>query len=171
MIETDYDDDYTLVFDHFYTNNHIQILKSLLPFFGTETFSFLPVLIKYLELQHTLELVQNHMQPCNSGIHAASSQSPNWEAIYKSIKKYLAPHEEKRLRQLLDLMHTVENMKEMQKMMELFQNMTSDENNPSTPFPDLSNLEHLLKNGLDMGDFMGGNFDIGEMMQLLNAMK
>ena len=49
MSELDDENDYTLVFDHFYTNNHIQILKSLLPFFGTGASSYLPILIKYLE--------------------------------------------------------------------------------------------------------------------------
>ena len=52
MSELDDENDYTLVFDHFYTNNHIQILKSLLPFFDDQNTSFLPILIKYLELQH-----------------------------------------------------------------------------------------------------------------------
>lgn len=160
MSESDYENDYTLVFDHFYTTNHIQILKSLLPFFDTGFSSYLPVLIKYLELQHTLELAKKGMQPIEPGIHAASKQAPDLEEIYKAIKKYLAPNEEKTLQQIIDMMHTMENVKEMQKMMEFFQSMNGEENSSSNPFPDLSNLENM----------MGGKLNMGDMMQFFNNM-
>lgn len=160
MSELDHENDYTLVFDHFYTNNHIQILKSLLPFFDTGFSSYLPVLIKYLELQHTLELVKKGIQPVEPCLKAASKQAPDLEEIYKTIKKYLAPNEEKSLQQIIDMMHTMENIKEMQKMMEFFQSMNGDDNDSSNPFPDLSNLESM----------MGGNFNMGDMMQFFNNM-
>ena len=158
MSELDHDNDYTLVFDHFYTTNHIQILKSLLPFFDTGLSSYLPVYIKYLELQHTLTLVNKGIQPITPCIHAASRQTPDLEEIYKVIKKYLAPSEEKTLQQLIDMMHTMENVKEMQKMMEFFQSMNGEENTFSHSFPDLSNLENM----------MGSNFNMGDMMQFFN---
>lgn len=161
MSELDNDNDYTLVFDHFYTNNHIQILKSLLPFFDTGASSYLPVLIKYLELQHTIELTKKGIQLPEPDIKAASKQAPNLEDIYQAIKKYLAPSEEKTLQQIINMMHTMENVKEMQKMMEFFQSMNDEENTSSNSFPDLSNLEGM----------MGGNFDMGDIMQLLNNMK
>lgn len=160
MGESDYENDYALVFDHFYTTNHIQILKSLLPFLDTGFSSYLPVLIKYLELQHTLKLAQKGMHPTDPGIHAASRQTPDWEKIYQSIKKYLAPDEERTLKQILDMMHTMKNVKEMQKMMDLFQNMNGEENGSSTSFPDLSNLESLI----------GGDFNTGDMMQFFHNM-
>ena len=47
------DNDYVLAFDHFYTTNHIQILKSLLPFMENGNFRMLPALIKYMEFQYT----------------------------------------------------------------------------------------------------------------------
>ena len=149
-----------MFFDHFYTTNHIQILKSLLPFFDTGFSSYLPVLIKYLELQHTLELAQKGIQPIPPGILAASKQAPDLEEIYRAIKKYLAPSEEKTLQQLIDMMHTMENVKEMQKMMDFFHSMNGDDSNSSNPFPDLSNLENM----------MGGNLNLGDMMQFFNNM-
>lgn len=160
MSESDYENDYALVFDHFYTTNHIQILKSLLPFFDTGFSSYLPVLIKYLELQHTLEFAKKGMKPVTPGIHAASKQSPDLEEIYKAIKKYLAPNEEKTLQQFINTIHTMDNVKEMQKMMELFQSMNSEDSNSSTSFPDLSSLENIV----------GGNLNIGDMMQFINNM-
>lgn len=154
MSELDNENDYTLVFDHFYTTNHIQILKSLLPFFHTGLFSYLPVLIKYLELQHTLELTKKRMQPLNHGIYAASNQSHDLDEIYKTIKKYLTPEEEKNIHQFLDMMHTMENVKEMQKMMEFFQNMTGDDSSSANPFPDLSMFENIMGNNMNMADIM-----------------
>ena len=154
MSELDNENDYTLVFDHFYTTNHIQILKSLLPFFHTGLFSYLPVLIKYLELQHTLELTKKRMQPLNHGIYAASNQSHDLDEIYKTIKKYLTPEEEKNIHQILDMMHTMENVKEMQKMMEFFQNMTGDDSSSANPFPDLSMFENIMGNNMNMADIM-----------------
>lgn len=161
MNELDHEDDYTLAFDHFYTTNHIQILKSLLPFFDTGLSFYLPVLIKYLELQHTLELAKKGVRPIASGIHAASKKDPDFEEIYKAIKKYLAPQEEKTLQQIIDMLHTIDNMKEMQKMMDFFQTMHGDDNNSSNPsFPDLSSLESM----------MGGNLNMGDLMQFFNNM-
>ena len=154
MSELDNENDYTLVFDHFYTTNHIQILKSLLPFFHTGLFSYLPVLIKYLELQHTLELTKKRMQPLNHGIYAASNQSHDLDEIYKAIKKYLTPEEEKNIHQILDMMHTMENVKEMQKLMEFFQNMSGDDSSSSNPFPDLSMFENIMGNNMNMADIM-----------------
>ena len=158
MCELGHDNGYALVFDHFSTTTHIQILKSLLPFFDTGLSSYLPVYIKYLELQHTLALVNKGIQPINPCIHAASRQTPDLEEIYKVIKKYLAPSEEKTLQQLIDMMHTMENVREMQKMMEFFQSMNGEENSSSNPFPDFSNLENM----------MGDNFNMGDMMHFFN---
>lgn len=160
MSELDHENDYTLVFDHFYTNNHIQILKSLLPFFDTGASSFLPVLIKYLEFQHTLELVKKGLHPVSSGIIASSKQTPDLEGIYQAIKKYLAPNEEKSIQQIINMMHTMENVKEMQKMMEMFQSMNGENGDSTNPFPDLSNLEGM----------MGGNFNMEDIMQMFSNM-
>lgn len=160
MSELDDENDYTLVFDHFYTNNHIQILKSLLPFFGTKASSYLPVLIKYLEFQHTLELTKKGIHPIEPGIKASSKQAPNLDNIYQTIKKYLAPHEEKSIQQIINMVHTMENVKEMQKMMEMFQSMNSEDGNSSNPFPDFSHLENM----------MGGNSNMEDLMQMFHAM-
>lgn len=154
MSESDHENDYTLVFDHFYTTNHIQILKSLLPFFDTGASSYLPVLIKYLELQHTINLAQKGIRPLENGIKAACKQAPDFEAIYKAIKKYLAPDEENSLQQIINMLHTMESIKEMQKMMEFFQSMNSDDN--------------TTNGGFDIDDLFGGNFNMGDMMQFFN---
>ena len=55
----------------------------------------------------------------------------------------------------------MDNVKEMQKMMELFQSMNGDGNDSSSAFPDLSSLENI----------MGDSSNMGDIMQLFNNMK
>lgn len=161
MSEQDNENDYTIVFDHFYTNNHIQILKSLLPFFPANQPSYLPVLIKFLELQYTLSLAKKGIPSIKPDITASGRKNPDLNEIHEAVKKYLAPGEEKSFQQLLSMIQTFENVKEMQKMMEMFQSMNGSDEPTANPFPDLSELEHMLE----------GNPDMKEMIQLLNMMK
>lgn len=145
------DNDYVLAFDHFYTTNHIQILKSLIPFMEGEQVGMLPAIVKYMELQYTLSLIEKGSKPTgNVGIHACSKGQDdkdtkgiedNIEQIYNAVHRYLAPNEEKLFSQLMSAMRTMKNMREMQQMMELFQNLNPD---------------------------LGGGMDIGSMMENLN---
>ena len=88
MEEQDNDNDYVLVFDHFYTNNHIQIMKTLLPYIDSAAMPMLPVMIKYLELQYTIKLVRKNTRPEAPVLSACSKDSPDIETIYQSIRKY-----------------------------------------------------------------------------------
>lgn len=152
------DNDYVLAFDHFYTTNHIQILKSLIPFMEGEQAGMLPALIKYMELQYTLDLIQKGSRPMeNDKIHASSQSQnekgakgieDNIEQIYNAVRRYLAPNEEKEFSQLLSAMRTMKNMREMQQMFEMIQSLNPDaDSSGNTGF---------------------GNLDINDIMQILN---
>ena len=158
------DNDYVLTFDHFYTTNHIQILKSLMPFMDGEISKMLPAVIKYLELKYTLSLINSKSPSFTSGINACSSSSDhkqttepteNLENIYKAIHKYLAPDEEKNFQQILSAVRTMKNMREMQQMLELFQSLNPDMD-PST-----------MMDGLNMGSVNG--MDMSELMKLFGG--
>jgi hypothetical protein len=73
------DNDYVLAFDHFYTNNHIQILKSLLPFMESGSSQMLPAIIKYMELKHTLSLINSGNSPMHQGILSCNSSESQKE--------------------------------------------------------------------------------------------
>jgi hypothetical protein len=153
------DNDYVLAFDHFYTNNHIQILKSVMPFINTESASMLPVLIKYLELKYTLSMVGANVHKPMENIHASSLYSENdtvnpngntnnnaignIETIYNAIHRYLAPNEDKSFSQLVNAMKTMKSVREMQAMMELMD--------------------------INMGELGGSGFDINEIMKLFGG--
>lgn len=167
------DNDYVLAFDHFYTTNHIQILKSLLPFMDNDNFRMLPALIKYMELKYTLSLLGNGNQGFASGIRASSLDTnagmnpdlaDNFENIYKAIHKYLAPSEEKSFNQILSAIRTMKNVREMQQMMELFQTLAPDANGSMDIGSIMENLSSGNENmgGLNMNEIM-------EMMKLFGG--
>ena len=143
MEEQDNDNDYVLVFDHFYTNNHIQIMKTLLPYIDSAAMPMLPVMIKYLELQYTIKLVRKNTRPEAPVLSACSKDSPDIETIYQSIRKYLAPEEEKSFQQIIQLMHT----------MDMLQTISGDGENANT-FPDMSALEGMFDNGTNINDII-----------------
>lgn len=161
------DNDYVLTFDHFYTTNHIQILKSLMPFIDSEFSRMLPAIIKYLELKYTLSLINSKAPSFTSGIHACSSSSDtssntgtaeNLENIYKAVRKYLAPDEEKNFQQILSAINTMKNVREMQQMLELFQNLNPD----MDPSSMMDGFNAGNMNGMDLSELMklfGGNND------------
>ncbi len=152
------DNDYVLAFDHFYTTNHIQILKSLLPFIDNNSANMLPAVIKYMELKHTLSVINSGGRPPACDIHACNApdnektdMSDNLEQIYNAVHRYLAPSEEKFFNQFMSAVHTMKSVQEMQQMLELFQSINPDMN-------------------MDFGAMSDG-IDINEMMQLFNSMK
>lgn len=160
------DNDYVLAFDHFYTTNHIQILKSLIPFMDNGSVRMLPALIKYMELKYTLSMIHSGKPPLPQGISACSNPSSNQdtsdpgsnlEQIYHAIHRYLAPGEEKNFQQILSAFRTMKNVQEMQQMMELMQSINPD-------FDFTSGMEN-------MGNMNFNDMDINEMMQLFNFMK
>ncbi|GFI21334.1 hypothetical protein IMSAGC011_00095 [Lachnospiraceae bacterium] len=164
------DNDYVLAFDHFYTTNHIQILKSLLPFMGNDNFRMLPALIKYMEFQYTMSLLGKGSSNYSNGIHASSidtgvkptaniDPAENLENIYKAVHKYLAPSEEQSFNQILSAMKTMKNIKEMQQMMELIQSLNPDLGNSM----DLGNLMESLSPGNDNT----GAFNLNEIMEMM----
>ncbi len=167
------DNDYVLAFDHFYTTNHIQILKSLLPFMDNDSFRMLPALIKFMELEYTLSQINREAPGFASGIRASSfdadaktgtDMTENLENIYKAIHKYLAPNEEKSFNQILSAIRTMKNVREMQQMMELFQSLNPDANANMDIGSVLENLSAVNENanGLNINEIM-------EMMKLFGG--
>ena len=161
------DNDYVLAFDHFYTTNHIQILKSLLPFMDNDSFRMLPALIKYMELKYTLSQIDKGTPGFTSGIRASSvdndpktatDMAENLENIYKAVHKYLAPGEEKSFNQILSAIRTMKNVREMQQMMELFQILN----------PDMGNMDigSVMEN-LSSGNENANGLNISEIMEMM----
>ena len=168
------DEDYVSIFDHLYTNNHIQILKSLLPFMETSDTLYLPILIKYMELKYTISLLQHSRKNTTSNeIRIAQKSIPNESKInsnmnlndiYKIIHKYLAPNEDKAFSNILNTMQTIKNFQEMQSLMESFRKLNSD--NDSHSNPDLNNILNFISENNSISN--NNNINIEELMQLFS---
>ena len=77
-----------IAFDTLYTQNHIQILKILLPYFDPYGQSHLAVWIKYLELRYTLEYVSRHPSPPYKN-QTSGTSSPDFAVLFEQIQKLL----------------------------------------------------------------------------------
>lgn len=162
------DNDYVLAFDHFYTTNHIQILKSLLPFIEGKHAKMLPVLIKYMELKYTLTLMEKNGPFANDNNVFAGNRKEqqqkkadgigeNIEQIYNAVRRYLAPDEDKQLSQMISAVRTMKNMREMQQMLEMLQSLNPD-----------ADKDGGLGNLAGLGNLGDMDLNINELMQMFN---
>lgn len=120
--------DAVLAFDLLYTTNHIQMLKATLPYAPKHMQPMFAVFIKYMELAYTLSCIN---QPLLSST-TASEQGLNAESItnlISALEQYLTENERKKMNQIKDMMRNLEQMREMQKVMELLQPSGSDTGN------------------------------------------
>ena len=101
-----------IAFDTLYTQNHIQILKILLPYFDPYGQSHLAVWIKYLELRYTLEYVSRHpSHPYKN--QTSGTSSPDFAVLFEQIKNFCSPREKALFGELLNLQKNLEMFEEM----------------------------------------------------------
>lgn len=111
-----------IAFDTLYTQNHIQILKILLPYFDPYGQNHLAVWIKYLELRYTLAYVSRHpASPCKN--IKTGTTSPDLAALFEQIKIFCSPQEKAMFGELLNLQKNLEMFEEMKEMMQLFETL------------------------------------------------
>ena len=123
------EENFVKIFDEFYTNNHIQIMKSLLPFLGEKQRVNMPVLIKFLELQDAMQKQKKGCHPWDCVEVSPVNELTDFIPVYQSIQKYLSASENETIQQLLQLKSQMDNIKQMQQMFEMFQEMNGSEDN------------------------------------------
>lgn len=114
-----------IAFDTLYTNNHIQILKVLLPVFAPESRKNMAVLIKFMELQYTMECVRR--QPAApGGTDGSNDRQPDMIQLFEQIKIFCTPTERAMFDQLSNMKKSMEMYQEMMDMMQLFGELSPD---------------------------------------------
>lgn len=123
-----------IAFDTLYTNNHIQILKILLPLFDAQSRRHLTVLIKFMELEYTVDhFRQFPQQPELSAADLSfSSEKPDIISIFEQIKIFCTPSERSMFEQLANMKKSMEMYEEMQNMMQIFSQLSSPEGMENT---------------------------------------
>lgn len=155
------ENDFVMAFDHFYTTNHIQILKSVIPFLGPDLASMLPVFVKYLELKHTITLMNQkevlhipNTNTCTPITSLAKITPAVIEELYQAVHCYLTPEEDKKIQGIRSMMQTLASFQEMQQMMELMKALSpDDDNNKGMDFQSMdmqSMLSGLMNNSSSM---------------------
>lgn len=124
-------------FDTLYTNNHIQILKVLLPYFDPNSQKRLAILIKFMELRYTMEYFGRQLA---AGNVFRSGQQPDIVGIFEQIKNFCTPSERAMFDQLANMKKSMEMYEEMMKMMQLFSQIMP-ESDADTDAPDSSRTE------------------------------
>jgi len=122
-------------FDTLFSNNHIQILKVMLPYLDNPMQKFGAIYIKLLELQYTIKFCQKH----SDGLWSCTNQdsSANFSNLCNELSPFLNIEEKKQIEQIQNMLHaakmyreiskTMESMKEfMPDMEDMFQNIQAD---------------------------------------------
>lgn len=119
-----------IAFDTLYTNNHIQILKVLLPAFDPESRKNMAVLIKFMELQYTMECVRRQPAALDAaslgGTGGSKDRQPDMIQLFEQIKIFCTPTERAMFDQLSNMKKSMEMYQEMMDMMQLFGEMSQD---------------------------------------------
>lgn len=111
-------------FDTLYTQNHIQILKVLLPYFDPASQKSIAVWIKYMELQYTMSCAS--LTPAM--ICCEASEKPDIADIFEKIKNFCTPQERAVFGQICSMKKSLEMYEEMKGMMELFEQLSPEQN-------------------------------------------
>lgn len=131
-----------LSFDMLYTSNHIQILKILLPCFECQMQKKLAVMIKYLELQYTIEYFRKHPQ---SPASTTGLQGGDIVEIFDQIRSFCTPSERVVFDQLTTLKQNMERYDEMMNMMQMFSGLGGmDSGNSEESFNPMELLKNML---------------------------
>lgn len=130
-----YENDTVASFDTIYTNNHIRILKVLLPYFDPNSQRKLAIMIKFMELRYTMDYFSRHTAAFSAGSEASACQ-PDIVRIFEQIKNFCTPSERTMFEQLANMKKSMEMYEEMMGMMQLFNQFSENADTPPSPEPE-----------------------------------
>ena len=92
-------------FDEYISNQSLQFLKLMIPFFPPGNQRMFAVYVKFLELRHTLSFFRGMRQ---------KEHSP--ENLFNTIKPYMSPSDVESFDQMMSMMSMMSMMQDMQNM-------------------------------------------------------
>lgn len=116
--------DSVTTFDACFTNNHIRMLKVLLPFLEPSMQRGIAIYIKFMELQYTFSYFR---RPSRSRAFSQNSSFQKKDFDFNTVCNELFPYcteqEKRHFSQMRDTFQTMNNMKDMMEMMETMKEM------------------------------------------------
>lgn len=113
--------DKVTAFDALFTNNQIQKLKILISYVDSPMQRQLAIYIKFLELQHTMELFRRSPQLTVSP--ASQEGPPDPARLCQEILPYCSPKEQSQLNQFASMFQAMNQYQEMMETVKMFQEM------------------------------------------------
>lgn len=138
-------------FDTLYTSNHIQILKVLLPWFDAKSRKNMAVMIKFMELQYTMDYCQNHAPALDAAsfeTEGTAGRQPDIIEIFDQIRHFCTPSERAVIDQIASLKKNMELYQDMKNMMQMFEQLTPQETASASDDRFAPNPMELLKSML-----------------------
>lgn len=115
-------------FDTLFTNNHIQKLKILMPYFDRPMQKNMAVYIKFLELQYTLNFFRRY--PSADLGPLPREDSMDISKLCDEMIPYCTQSERSQMENMQNMFRTFENYKEMMEMVQMMKEMFPEGENP-----------------------------------------
>lgn len=129
-------------FDTLFSNNHIQMLKILLPYMDNQFQKYLAIYIKFLELQCAISFLKERPFPLCGCMESDSKKDP--EVIIKKLLPLCTKKEKEQMTQILSLFQSINQYQEISRTMEMMKEfmpeMSHSEGGESGSSPDISSL-------------------------------
>ncbi len=107
------------LFDTHFTNNHICMMKILLPLLPPALQKNIAVYIKYQELQYTMQHFHRLMHtPSFLSGELTATRKNDFSTIFEEILPYCTPQEKQTFTQMRNMYQSFQNIKEMMEMIE-----------------------------------------------------
>ncbi len=110
------------------STNHIQILKTAIPYVTVDKQKYFSIFVKYLELMNTISYFQS--DKAQVGIYSADMEHPDMFGFINEIREYLTKKDQ-------EMIDSFINMFQMMKMFEAYKDMfdmEGDGDSSANPF-------------------------------------
>lgn len=104
------------IFDTLFTNNHICMMKLMLPLLPPSLQKWFALYIKYMELQYTFQYFSRHPLGLIGADSSGSASGPH--TILENMLPYCTAKERQNLTQIQNMIQTMQSMKDMMEMMD-----------------------------------------------------
>lgn len=177
-----------IAFDTLFTNNHICMMKLLLPMLPPSNQKSIAIYIKYMELQYTLQYFVRHPQGFYIPIPQTDAGPHDFNTLLETLFPYCTPREKENFTQMRNMFNTFRNMQNMMEMMNMIKEMFPEGFSPSEDFSSSASSDEMsaagfpnispdmlaglssMFGGKETGNLFG-DMDITQMLNMLQILR
>lgn len=118
---SDKEHDKVMAFDTLFTNNHIRMLKIIMPYFEYAIQKKMAIYIKFLELQYTMNYFKSRPYSIKNCI--PEPEKFDLQKMCRDIIPYCSPNEKKQMEQMSQMFDTFHNYQDMMETVNMMKDM------------------------------------------------